>query len=192
MPPGSLFIYVVALNQCWHQQNRALRDREAHSEGVQTGFVRRPLNSELRTLSSEFGPTLAAREESPLRLRSRKDLFGYFLSRRESTPPEVVNRLLSIVFVRLDGYFALPGREGTRPYSEERIFRATRLTIAHCQSTIANCFCAPGGSRTPNPQIRSLMLYPVELRAQSEERYPPLVWQIHPRMTSHNVTNGVE
>ena len=24
----------------------------------------------------------------------------------------------------------------------------------------------PGGSRTPNPQIRSLMLYPVELRGQ--------------------------
>ena len=23
---------------------------------------------------------------------------------------------------------------------------------------------APGGSRTPNPQIRSLMLYPIELR----------------------------
>lgn len=26
-----------------------------------------------------------------------------------------------------------------------------------------NCFCAPRGSRTPNPQIRSLMLYPIEL-----------------------------
>jgi hypothetical protein len=25
----------------------------------------------------------------------------------------------------------------------------------------------PGGSRTPNPQIRSLMLYPVELRGRS-------------------------
>ena len=25
---------------------------------------------------------------------------------------------------------------------------------------------APGGIRTPNPQIRSLMLYPVELRAR--------------------------
>ncbi len=25
-------------------------------------------------------------------------------------------------------------------------------------------YCTPGGSRTPNPQIRSLMLYPVELR----------------------------
>ena len=24
----------------------------------------------------------------------------------------------------------------------------------------------PGGSRTPNPQIRSLMLYPVELRGR--------------------------
>jgi hypothetical protein len=27
---------------------------------------------------------------------------------------------------------------------------------------------APGGIRTPNPQIRSLMLYPVELRARLE------------------------
>src|SRR5260221_6962320 len=27
-------------------------------------------------------------------------------------------------------------------------------------------FGAPGGVRTPNPQIRSLMLYPVELRAR--------------------------
>jgi hypothetical protein len=26
----------------------------------------------------------------------------------------------------------------------------------------------PGGSRTPNPQIRSLMLYPVELRGRAE------------------------
>ncbi len=25
----------------------------------------------------------------------------------------------------------------------------------------------PGGSRTPNPQIRSLMLYPVELRGHA-------------------------
>ena len=25
----------------------------------------------------------------------------------------------------------------------------------------------PGGSRTPNPQIRSLMLYPVELRGRA-------------------------
>ena len=25
---------------------------------------------------------------------------------------------------------------------------------------------APGGSRTPNPQIRSLMLYPIELRGR--------------------------
>ena len=32
---------------------------------------------------------------------------------------------------------------------------------------------APGEIRTPNPQIRSLMLYPVELRAQSgPDRWP--------------------
>jgi hypothetical protein len=29
----------------------------------------------------------------------------------------------------------------------------------------------PGGSRTPNPQIRSLMLYPVELRGRSPKLY---------------------
>jgi hypothetical protein len=28
---------------------------------------------------------------------------------------------------------------------------------------------APGGSRTPNPQIRSLMLYPIELRVHELE-----------------------
>jgi hypothetical protein len=27
----------------------------------------------------------------------------------------------------------------------------------------------PGGSRTPNPQIRSLMLYPVELRSHPRQ-----------------------
>ncbi len=31
------------------------------------------------------------------------------------------------------------------------------------------CGGAPGGIRTPNPQIRSLMLYPVELRAHPSE-----------------------
>lgn len=29
-----------------------------------------------------------------------------------------------------------------------------------------NLNCAPEGSRTPNPQLRRLMLYPVELLAQ--------------------------
>ena len=34
------------------------------------------------------------------------------------------------------------------------------------RSTIVDCsFCAPEGSRTPNPQLRRLMLYPVELQA---------------------------
>ena len=33
-------------------------------------------------------------------------------------------------------------------------------------SLISVLFGAPGGSRTPDPQIRSLMLYPAELRAQ--------------------------
>jgi hypothetical protein len=28
----------------------------------------------------------------------------------------------------------------------------------------------PGGSRTPNPQIRSLMLYPVELRGRAGDK----------------------
>ena len=29
----------------------------------------------------------------------------------------------------------------------------------------------PGGSRTPNPQIRSLMLYPIELRGRMVENF---------------------
>ena len=29
---------------------------------------------------------------------------------------------------------------------------------------------APGETRTPNPQIRSLVLYPIELRARAEKR----------------------
>lgn len=32
----------------------------------------------------------------------------------------------------------------------------------------------PGGSRTPNPQIRSLMLYPVELRGRAVNQFTPL------------------
>jgi hypothetical protein len=36
------------------------------------------------------------------------------------------------------------------------------LSVANCQFTIDN-YSAPRGSRTPNPQIRSLMLYPIEL-----------------------------
>ena len=31
-------------------------------------------------------------------------------------------------------------------------------------------FGAPERSRTPNPQIRSLVLYPIELRARAEKR----------------------
>ncbi len=31
---------------------------------------------------------------------------------------------------------------------------------------------APGEVRTPNPQVRSLVLYPVELRAQTQKEAP--------------------
>ena len=33
---------------------------------------------------------------------------------------------------------------------------------------------APGGIRTPNPQIRSLVLYPIELRARDELKFSDL------------------
>ena len=41
------------------------------------------------------------------------------------------------------------------------------------QEVETSCRCLekpgdPGGSRTPNPQIRSLMLYPVELRGRNK------------------------
>ena len=32
---------------------------------------------------------------------------------------------------------------------------------------------APGGIRTPNPQIRSLVLCPIELRARDEAEFSP-------------------
>ena len=35
-------------------------------------------------------------------------------------------------------------------------------------------FGAPGGIRTPNPQIRSLVLYPIELRARDELKFSDL------------------
>ena len=39
------------------------------------------------------------------------------------------------------------------------------------EGDLASALGDPGGSRTPNPQIRSLMLYPVELRGRvSPER----------------------
>lgn len=36
---------------------------------------------------------------------------------------------------------------------------------------MGNCG-APGEIRTPNPQVRSLVLYPVELRAQAQKEAP--------------------
>jgi hypothetical protein len=37
----------------------------------------------------------------------------------------------------------------------------------------------PGGSRTPNPQIRSLMLYPVELRGRFDQFNTQVASQQH-------------
>jgi hypothetical protein len=43
--------------------------------------------------------------------------------------------------------------------------------------------CTPGGSRTPNPQLRRLMLYPVELRVrQHTERNRDVVYRVELRM----------
>jgi hypothetical protein len=40
-----------------------------------------------------------------------------------------------------------------------------------CSATqLSEKFGAPERSRTPNPQIRSLVLYPIELRARAEKR----------------------
>ena len=55
-------------------------------------------------------------------------------------------------------------------------------------------FGAPERSRTPNPQIRSLVLYPVELRAPAEQRSgcgPPQLPQPHaPRQGGSSMTES--
>src|SRR5207249_4870191 len=43
---------------------------------------------------------------------------------------------------------------------------ATRVASVFLRSLLGG---APGGNRTPDPQIRSLMLYPTELRARERE-----------------------
>jgi hypothetical protein len=45
------------------------------------------------------------------------------------------------------------------------------LTRHHCRrvQSIEKKRSAPGGIRTPDPQVRSLLLYPAELRARAEE-----------------------
>ena len=40
------------------------------------------------------------------------------------------------------------------------------MTVFSCL-LIIGLLCAPEGSRTPNPQLRRLMLYPVELQAHA-------------------------
>ena len=40
-----------------------------------------------------------------------------------------------------------------------------RCTVARASGQVARGFRAPGEIRTPDPQVRSLMLYPTELRA---------------------------
>ena len=47
----------------------------------------------------------------------------------------------------------------------------------------------PGGSRTPNPQIRSLMLYPVELRGRVKFSVEK---QFTPNLSSHFVITESE
>jgi len=54
----------------------------------------------------------------------------------------------------------------------------TRLDAVQCDGT-------PGGTRTPNPQIRSLMLYPIELRARTwKERAADAGESPHPRFVA--------
>ena len=49
--------------------------------------------------------------------------------------------------------------------------RGGSSTIPSCRTAAAaenESFGAPGGIRTPNPQIRSLVLCPIELRARTK------------------------
>ena len=56
----------------------------------------------------------------------------------------------------------------------EQIFSGTVKVVAHTHIGKLDCMQviektgAPGEIRTPNPQIRSLVLCPIELRARSE------------------------
>ena len=56
---------------------------------------------------------------------------------------------------------------------EQRKTAATPETCEislHRRSSAGLFVNAPGETRTPNPQIRSLVLYPIELRARAEKR----------------------
>ena len=49
---------------------------------------------------------------------------------------------------------------------ELKTLREYRIASYEFRSGIVGgSFCAPEGSRTPNPQLRRLMLYPIELQA---------------------------
>ena len=51
--------------------------------------------------------------------------------------------------------------------------RNSEVTIeTEISPEVVELYGDPGGSRTPNPQIRSLMLYPVELRGRSLDSIP--------------------
>ena len=65
------------------------------------------------------------------------------------------------------------GREPPTSNSTEVRF-LTSLSNCESRCSLSGPHCStPGGIRTPNPQIRSLMLYPVELRVrQHKERNP--------------------
>ena len=65
------------------------------------------------------------------------------------------------------------GREPPTSNSTEVRF-LTSLSNCESRCSLSGPHCStPGGIRTPNPQIRSLMLYPVELRVrQHTERNP--------------------
>jgi len=82
------FSSVVALVAAEYQQIRALRDREAMSEGGTNKFC----DFDASHLSSmrwnrNHNAHRMIQPGPPQSLRSRKDFFGYFLSRKESTTP---------------------------------------------------------------------------------------------------------
>ena len=64
---------------------------------------------------------------------------------------------------------ALLGASRRVTWTDERGIAGLRTETKIAE--ILNCAGDPGGSRTPNPQIRSLMLYPIELRGRVVENF---------------------
>jgi hypothetical protein len=62
------------------------------------------------------------------------------------------------------------GRRGRRTAQLAHNSHAALETYPHIANNSYYLGSAPGGNRTPDPQIRSLMLYPTELQARQGQR----------------------